>query len=185
MLGLGFPGGPAVEQMAKHGDGGHFSLPRPMCGREGADFSFSGLKTAVRLTLEALVRESPNGTVSEADRAHLAASFQAAAGDCLIDRLGHALRRFRQDHPGLAIPTLVIAGGVAANRYLRQRLEEFAEHRRLQLVAPPLALCTDNAAMIAWAGIERLQQQGRDWSGDRLDMPSRPRWPLDPTADGV
>ncbi|MCX8501495.1 MAG: tRNA (adenosine(37)-N6)-threonylcarbamoyltransferase complex transferase subunit TsaD [Alphaproteobacteria bacterium] len=185
MLGLGFPGGPAVEQLAQKGDGAHFALPRPMVGREGADFSFSGLKTAVRLTLEALARDSCTATVSEDDRANLAASFQAAAGDCLIDRLDHARIRFRRSHPSLTVPNLVIAGGVAANRYLRDRLEQFAADRNLLLVAPPLALCTDNAAMIAWAGIERLNQQARDWEGDSLDMPSRPRWPLDPTASGV
>ncbi|MDI9408807.1 MAG: tRNA (adenosine(37)-N6)-threonylcarbamoyltransferase complex transferase subunit TsaD [Candidatus Pacebacteria bacterium] len=183
MLGLGIPGGPAVEQCAKSGRSDGFALPRPMQGRAGCDFSFSGLKTAVRLTLESLAAKSSNGMISQGDRSDLAASFQAAAGDCLLDRLHNAVVRFRREHPSLSVPPLVIAGGVAANQYLRGRLESFAEVQGLTLVAPPLALCTDNGAMIAWAGIERLRLQGGDWPGDGLDMATRPRWPLDQSLD--
>ena len=172
MLGLGYPGGPAVERAATAGDGGRFKLPRPMKGRAGCHFSFSGLKTAVRHAIDGL----PPGPVTEADAADLAASFQAAAGDVLEDRCGNALETFRDLH-GRAGP-LVVAGGVAANEYLRERLGQIAGRHGAALVAPPLRLCTDNAVMIAWTGIERL----RLGLTDGLDFAPRPRWPLDPDA---
>ncbi len=172
MLGLGYPGGPAVEAAARTGDACRFALPRPMRGKPGCHFSFSGLKTAVRQTILGL----PEGKVSERDMADLCASFQAAAGDSLADRCRHAIETVRESHPG--IETLVAAGGVAANAYLRERLSELAESAGMRLVAPPQRLCTDNAVMIAWAGLERL----RLGMSDGLDFAPRPRWPLDPDA---
>jgi N6-L-threonylcarbamoyladenine synthase len=175
LLGLGFPGGPAVEKAAAGGDPARFALPRPMKGRPGCDFSFSGLKTAVRQQRDKL------GEASARDIADLAASFQAAVADVLADRAAAALRRFEAEtrRPG----PLVVAGGVAANRALRARLAAVAEEAGTHLVAAPLALCTDNAAMIAWAGLERLRLGQRD----ALDARARPRWPLDeltaPTAE--
>ena len=166
LLGLGFPGGPAVEQAAKGGDPQRFALPRPMWRKPGCDFSFSGLKTAVRLTVEKLPRGRPRRPIAD-----LCASFQRTVGDVLVDRCANALALAPS-------PTLVVAGGVAANVYLRGRLEELAASHGARLVAPPVGLCTDNGAMIAWAGIERL----RLGLADALDFAPRPRWPLDPAA---
>ncbi|ODT98516.1 MAG: tRNA (adenosine(37)-N6)-threonylcarbamoyltransferase complex transferase subunit TsaD [Rhodospirillales bacterium SCN 65-16] len=165
LLGLGFPGGPAVEKAAMGGDPKRFALPRPMWRKPGCDFSFSGLKTAVRQAAEKLDPEDA-GAVAD-----LCASFQRTVGDVFADRCTNAL--------ALApMPTLVVAGGVAANVYLRGRLDEVAAAHGATLVAPPVRLCTDNGAMIAWAGVERLRL-GRV---DALDFRPRPRWPLDPTA---
>jgi N6-L-threonylcarbamoyladenine synthase len=162
LLGLGFPGGPAVERVASGGDMARFALPRPMWRKPGCDFSFSGLKTAVRQTAEKL---APGDGQAIAD---LCASFQRTVGDVLVDRCANAL--------GLApAPALVVAGGVAANAYLRRRLETLAVLHGVRLVAPPVKLCTDNGAMIAWAGLERL----RLGMIDSLDFRPRPRWPLD------
>ena len=176
LLGLGYPGGPAVERAAEGGDPRAFDLPRPMLGRPGLDFSFSGLKTAVRQAAEkAGLPGDP------AARADLAASFQAAVGDVLAERCAKALDLFAKDYgpvsdggPG----PLVVAGGVAANRSLRARLEGVATTAGSRLVAPPPALCTDNAAMIAWAGVERLALG----LTDPLDFAARPRWPLESLA---
>ncbi|MGE0152613.1 MAG: tRNA (adenosine(37)-N6)-threonylcarbamoyltransferase complex transferase subunit TsaD [Reyranellaceae bacterium] len=170
LLGLGFPGGPAVEQAALKGHAGRFPLPRPMLGRPGCDFSLAGLKTAVRLAAEKL------GEPSAQDVADLCAAFQLAVGDVLVDRCRNALAAFAQAHPGPV--RLVVAGGVAANRYLRDRLQELVRQAEAELIAPPPRLCTDNAAMIAWAGLERL----RLGQVDALDLAPRPRWPLDPAA---
>ncbi len=172
LIGLGYPGGPALERLAEAGDPERFRLPRPMLGRPGCDFSFAGLKTAVR---HLVARLSGDG-LRERDRADIAASFQAAVADTLEDRTRHAIRLARESHPGLA--TLVVAGGVAANRALRERLRQAAARDGLALVAPPPALCTDNGAMIAWAGVERR----RLGLSDGLDFAPRPRWPLDPAA---
>jgi N6-L-threonylcarbamoyladenine synthase len=173
MLGLGYPGGPAVQAAAERGDPGRFPLPRPMKGRPGFDFSFSGLKTAVRQTVEKL----PPGPLAEQDGSDLAAAFQAALVDATLDRVGRAATHFRATWP--AGRALVVAGGVAANTPLRAGLERLAHDHGLAFVAPPLRWCTDNAAMIAWAGIERLRAGDR---GDPLDFKPRPRWPLDPVA---
>jgi N6-L-threonylcarbamoyladenine synthase len=175
MLGLGYPGGPEVERAAETGDPKRFRLPRPMKGRPGCHFSFSGLKTAVKHVVDALP-SGPPGAFDAGDVADLCASFQAAAGDALVDRTANALHAFRDLHPGS--DTLVVAGGVAANVDLRARLAGLAEAEGVRLVAPPQHLCTDNGAMIAWAGIERL----RLGLTDPLDFKPRPRWPLDPDA---
>lgn len=171
ILGLGYPGGPAVEQAAKTGNPARFDLPRPMKGREGCDFSFSGLKTAVRREAEKL-----GAGRTEQDSADLAASFQAALIASITDRVSHAMAIFKPV-AGVA-STLVVAGGVAANSGLRAGLEDLCVKHGFRLVAPPLKLCTDNAAMIAWAGVERF----RLGLTDSLDAPARARWPLDPDA---
>ncbi len=172
LLGLGMPGGPAVEEHAATGNADRIALPRPMLGRPGCDFSFSGLKTAVRHAVAAL----PAGAPTARDVADICAAFQAAVGDCLADRCTNAIAAFRRLHPHG--DTLVVAGGVAANRALRARLGRLAEQAGLRFVAPPPNLCTDNGAMIAWAGLERLKRG----LVDGLDFRPRPRWPLDPDA---
>jgi len=169
LLGLGYPGGPALERAAADGDPARFSLPRPLLGRKTPDFSFSGLKTAVRQ--QAAAAGVLDAGPEDATARDLAASFQAAVGDVLVDRCRRALALFRRRYR-VAGP-LVVAGGVAANRYLRARLDVLAQESGVALVAPPPALCTDNAAMIAWAGIERL----RLGLSDPLDFAARPRWP--------
>ena len=170
MLGLGYPGGPEVERAASLGDPERFDLPRPLLGRDNLDFSFSGLKTAVRRRAEAAGALGA-GPESQAAR-DMAASFQAAVGDVLSDRCRRALDRF-QDDTGRRGP-LVAAGGVAANAYLRARLDDVAAECGAAMIAPPPRLCTDNAAMIAWAGVERL----RMGLTDPFDFAPRPRWPL-------
>lgn len=165
LLDLGYPGGPALEKLARDGDPAAVPLPRPMLGSREPHFSFAGLKSAV-------LRAKQSGEYADAD---IAASFQQAAVECLIDRTRRAIEA--ED----GITALVVAGGVAANASVRSALEELAENNGLPFVAPPLALCTDNAAMIAWAGIERLATG----VSDPLDIVARPRWPLDPEAQAV
>lgn len=179
ILGLPYPGGPALEQAAATGDAKRFDLPRPMKGRAGCHFSFSGLKTAVRHVINGLIDGLPNDALSDQDIADVSASFQAAAGDVLVDRTAHAIQTFRERYPDGN--TLVVAGGVAANTHIRERLAELTQLVGMRLVAPPQKLCTDNATMIAWAGIERLQAG----LTDTLDFAPRPRWPLDPDAPPV
>jgi N6-L-threonylcarbamoyladenine synthase len=171
MMGLGYPGGPRVEKLAEGGDPLRFSLPRPLEGREGCDFSFSGLKTAMRLAIEKL------GTPAPQDIRDLCASFQHTVGLVLEDRLKQAFRLSALPPEALR---LVVAGGVAANRFLKSRLETLCEAEGWRLTVPPPALCTDNAAMIAWAGIERRK---RGWS-DPLDFEPKARWPLPQEAVG-
>jgi N6-L-threonylcarbamoyladenine synthase len=175
MLGLGFPGGPAVELAARTGDPMHFVLPRPMLGQPGCNFSFSGLKTALRQTIERL---GPQALVPPL-RDDLCASFQAAVAEVLFDRSRRAADVFRSDYPGAK--ALVVAGGVAANAYLRTSLATLAADQGLRLIVPPPALCTDNGVMIAWAGQERLALG----LTDDLAAPARARWPLDPAAEPV
>ncbi len=163
ILGLGYPGGPAVERLALEGNPKAVPLPRPLLGTVEPHFSFAGLKSAVLRAKEARIH-------ADAD---IAAAFQQAAIDCVIDRTRKALVLAE------APTALVVAGGVAANKAVRAALEALAAQHGLPFVAPPLALCTDNAAMIAWAGIERLGQS------DPLDFMARPRWPLDPDAPPV
>ncbi len=163
ILGLGFPGGPAVERLARKGDPNAVPLPRPLLKSKEPHFSFAGLKSAV-------LRAHDSGDHTSAD---IAASFQQAAVECLIDRLQVALGR------GGPVSNLVVAGGVAANITIRTALETFAQKNGMGFSAPPLQLCTDNAAMIAWAGCERLEMG----QNDPLDFVARPRWPLDPEAE--
>ena len=209
ILGLGFPGGPAVERAALTGNSKAVRLPRPLLGSSEPHFSFAGLKSAVLRAKQAMDRPPPaaadaaatspsgGGSIKQdppplgevAGRrpdggglppytdADIAAAFQQAAIDCVIDRTRKALGT-------IAPPTaLVVAGGVAANRSVRAALETLASEHGLKFVAPPLALCTDNAAMIAWAGQERLALAG--FTPDSLDFVARPRWPLDPDAAPV
>ncbi|WP_085906281.1 tRNA (adenosine(37)-N6)-threonylcarbamoyltransferase complex transferase subunit TsaD [Kiloniella majae] len=178
MMGLPYPGGPMIEQIAKDGDPKRFDLPRPMKGRPGCDFSFSGLKTAVRKKILECASDENNqqpdiANLSTQDKADLAASFQMAVGDVLVDRCKKAMEVF-QDTYGRPGP-LVVAGGVAANLTLRSRLTELTDTYNTSLLAPPVKLCTDNGVMIAWAGLERL----RLGLTDSLDFAPRPRWPLD------
>ena len=171
-MGLGFPGGPAIEAAAKKGNSKAIELPRPLKGTPGCHFSFSGLKTALANKLEML------GGPNAAPVADLAASLQAAITDCLADRTEQAMTRFLDEFPkaGCQQPLLVIAGGVAANKYIFGRLQDKADAAGFQLSVPPAILCTDNAAMIAWAALERVE------APDMLDFAPRPRWPLDPNA---
>lgn len=167
LLGLGYPGGPQVEKEAEKGDPARFTLPRPMFGRNDADFSLSGLKTALRLEAEKIA------PLSDQDVADLCASFQQAVVDVVLDRLRAGLRAFRTRYGS---PTaLVAAGGVAANQAIRKVLHRLAFEVGTVLVAPPIELCTDNGAMIAWAGAERLALG----LTDTLDVAPRARWPLD------
>ena len=168
IMGLGYPGGPAVERLAREGNPKAVPLPRPLKGSKEPHFSFAGLKSAV-------LRAHESGAHTDAD---IAASFQQAAVDCLIDRLEKALGQCAP------FPALVVAGGVAANQAVRGALEALAARHAMRFVAPPIKLCTDNAAMIAWAGCERLAAEP-DFAGDPLDFPARPRWPLDPLAEAA
>jgi len=163
LFGLSYPGGPALEKLALTGNGKRFDLPRPLKGRPGCDFSFSGLKTAVRIMAEKHTPLSPQ------DKADLATSFQEAVADCLEERAKNAFQMLQEP-----VQHFVVAGGVAANAALRTRLSTLCEVHGLKFVAPPIALCTDNAAMIAWVGIEKLRLGHKDG----LDFVPRPRWPL-------
>ncbi len=170
LLGLPWPGGPALERLAASGDATRFVFPRPMLRREGCDFSFSGLKTAVAQT----VAQFGERALAARDAADLAAGFQAAVRDVLADRAGAAMRIFARRHPGTP-GLLVVAGGVAANLPIRVALSGAAEALGFRMAVPPVALCTDNAVMVAWAGIERL----RLGLADGLGTAPRPRWPLE------
>ena len=172
LLGFDYPGGPAVETAARSGNAKRFAFPRPLITRDDCNFSFAGLKTAVLHAVRELERQ---GTVTTQDRQDIAASFQAAAGDLIVDRTRRAMAHM----PPTGEPVrLVVAGGVAANTYLRERLTKLCAEQGGVFTAPPIPLCTDNAAMIAWAGVERLQLG----LIDTLDAPARARWPLDPAA---
>ncbi len=169
MLGLDYPGGPAVEKLALGGDERAHIFPVPMKGREGCDFSFSGLKTSVR---KAILELREAGKLDDKAKSDICASFQFAVGESVCDRAAHAIAMFKAIHPNGN--TFVLAGGVAANKYLRGRLEKLLAEHGMTLVAPPIALCTDNAAMIAWAGLERF----RLGQADGMDFEPRARWPL-------
>jgi N6-L-threonylcarbamoyladenine synthase len=169
VLGLGFPGGPALERAAHTGNPARFPLPRPLVGSDEPHFSFAGLKSAVLRARAALAEPTAQ------DIADLAASFQQAACDCLTDRTARAITAFPE------ATALVVAGGVAANQAIRATLAGLAATHGLPFVAPPMWLCTDNGAMIAWAGLERLAIG----DVDDLHAPARPRWPLDPAAEAV
>lgn len=173
LLGLPYPGGPAVEAAAKHGDPKRFALPRPLIDRPGADFSFSGLKTALRLAAEAVA------PLSDQDVANLCVSFQAAVTEIVANRATNAIRIFTASQPSPGV--LVVAGGVAANEAIRTALHAEATRSGFRFVAPPAHLCADNAAMIAWAGAERLALG----LTDSLAFAARPRWPLDETTPAI
>ncbi len=169
MLGLGFPGGPAIEKAAVSGNPARFSFPRPMKGRPGCDFSFSGLKTSVRQCILAMSVSE----ISNSNACDVAASFQEAVSDIMLDRCANAIKMFKERYPNGN--TLVVSGGVGANLAIRKQLAALCDAHNFVFVAPPPELCTDNAAMIAWAGIERFQ---RGLVND-LDIAPRPRWPLE------
>ena len=172
LLGLGYPGGPLVEAYARNGNPRRFDFPRPLKGRKDCNFSFSGLKTAVREAVHHL------GNPSEQDIADVCASFEAAVAETLQDRLKMAFSLFREAHPDVLDPALIVAGGVAANATLKAVLATTAGAFGFRLVVPPPSLCTDNAAMIAWAGAERLALG----LVDDLSVMARARWPLDETS---
>jgi N6-L-threonylcarbamoyladenine synthase len=177
LLGLPYPGGPAVEQAAKKGNPERFSFPRPLVGEARLDFSFSGLKTAVR---QAAMEIAP---LSEQDVADICASFQHAVSRTLKDRIGRGLQRFKLEFAELQEkPALVVAGGVAANNELRGTLQALCDTNGFRFIAPPLHLCTDNAVMIAWAGLERM---ANGVVPDDLDVQPRSRWPLDANATAL
>jgi N6-L-threonylcarbamoyladenine synthase len=174
LLGLPQPGGPAVQAEAELGDARRFAFPRPLLDRVGCDMSFSGLKTALLRARDALIAEKGGLTVQ--DRRDLCACFQRAVAEVLAEKTRRALVIYRALNP--AAPALAVAGGVAANTAIRSALEGVCAAEGVRFLAPPLRLCTDNAAMIAWAGIERF----RDGLRDGMDLVARPRWPLDATA---
>lgn len=169
VMGLGFPGGPHVDRVAKSGDPKAVKLPRPFKGKDHADFSFAGLKTATARAFSAV--ENP----TDKDKANIAASFQRAVSDVIIDRCERAMRVFSKRHPNLSEKRVVVAGGVAANSEIRASLNTWCANNGYQLNVPPLKFCTDNAAMIALAGAERLAAGDID----DLSVKARPRWPLD------
>lgn len=178
LMGIPFPGGPNVEKMALECTNPkaaikRFPLPSPMKGRKNCDFSFSGLKTAIRNHAQAL--EGKN--FKREDIIDLAYAMQIKTAEILSDRCENAIKRFLREYK-TDNPTLVICGGVSANKTIRARLNALADKHSMHISAPPLSLCGDNGAMIAWAGVERLQRG----QNDPLDFKARPRWPLDPTA---
>ena len=175
LLGLPYPGGPNVERQAMRGDASRFSFPRPLKGEARLDFSFSGLKTAVRQAATAIA------PLSEQDVADICAAFQLAITETLAERVGRSLERFRTHYPDIEAAPLVVAGGVAANKAIRATLEGLCAAHGMRLIAPPIELCTDNAAMIAWAGIERMRAGLADAPG-ALSFAPRSRWPLDEDA---
>jgi len=176
LLGLPQPGGPAVEAEAALGDARRFAFPRPLLDRAGCDLSFSGLKTALLRARDAVMVD---GGLRMQDRRDLSAGFQAAVGDVLAEKSRRALGVYLDAAP--EVPAFAVAGGVAANKALRARLESVCADLGVRFLAPPLHLCTDNAAMIAWAGIERF----RAGLIDAADLVARPRWPLDGTAPAM
>ena len=178
MLSLGYPGGPIIEKMASLGDENRFVLPRPLHNSPDCNLSFSGLKTAVRKIIESYAEDGKleHAILRKQDIADICACFQKAATDCLLHKLRKAISIFKDECP--TGKHIVVAGGVAANMYLRTKLEELATSNGLIFAAPPIKFCTDNGVMIAWAGVERAQKG----LFDSLDFKPRPRWPLDDTA---
>jgi N6-L-threonylcarbamoyladenine synthase len=174
LIGLPQPGGPEVERSAQAGDPTRFAFPRPLLDRPGCDMSFSGLKTAVLRVRDKLVTD--NGGLSRQDQADLAAGFQAAVSDVLAEKTRRALALYKADQRHLCV-----AGGVAANQTIRDALKSVSCETDTQFLAPPLSLCTDNAAMIAFAGIEQWDLRGTDG----LTLSARPRWPLDKTKPAM
>lgn len=171
LLGLPQPGGPSVEAEARAGDPKRFRFPRPLLDRPGCDLSFSGLKTALMRMRDQIVNEK--GGLTRQDRADLCAGFQQAIVDTLAEKTRRAIDLYLETSP--SEPVIAVAGGVAANSAIRSALESVCAEKNTRFTAPPLALCTDNAAMIAYAGLERFRTGARDG----LDLTARPRWPLD------
>lgn len=174
LLGLAQPGGPSVEAQAKSGDPKRFKFPRPLMNKPGCDMSFSGLKTAILRARDALVAEK--GGITAQDRADICAGFQFAVRDVLVGKTERALATYLEESP--ETPALAVAGGVAANMTIRGGLETLCANHNARFLAPPLRLCTDNAAMIGWAGIEAYRNGQRDG----MNLIARPRWPLDKAA---
>jgi N6-L-threonylcarbamoyladenine synthase len=175
LIALPQPGGPAIEVRAKAGDAKRFKLPRPMLDRAGCDMSFSGLKTAVLRQRDSILQD---GALAGQDQADLAAGFQAAVVDVLAEKTRRALAEYA---PLTDVRTICVAGGVAANMAIRGALETVATEYEAAFVAPPLALCTDNAAMIAYAALEQMGTR----APDDMALSARPRWPLDQTAPAM
>ena len=173
LIGLPQPGGPSIEAAAKRGDARRFALPRPLLDRDGCDMSFSGLKTATLRTRDKVIAEK--GGLTEQDQADLSAGFQAAVADVLQEKCRRALAASGR------VMALCVAGGVAANQTIRAALETVSDANDIPFVAPPLALCTDNAAMIAYAAIEQMQNR----NPDGMDLSARPRMPLDTTSQSM
>ena len=169
LLNLGYPGGPAVEVAARRGVADRFVFPQPLKGQDNCNFSFSGLKTAVRQKAQGLDK------VGEKDVCDICAGFQVAVVGSVKDRLNNAMNRFLDTHEDIAEPVLVVAGGVAANQHLRDNLQEICQIHEFKLIVPPVHLCTDNAAMIAYVGIEKFAAG----QVDDMTLAARPRWPLD------
>jgi len=179
LMGLPYPGGPEIQKIAKECKNPQaarerFPLPTPMKGRKELDFSFSGLKTAVRQAVESL----PEGELTRNDIADLAYAFQETVADIINDRCSRSIEKFKTEY-NIERPTLVVSGGVAANIAIREKLNEMCNTHNIKTYAPPVSLCGDNAAMIAWAGYEHL----KNGKSDPLDFQAKPRWPLDPTAE--
>ncbi|MFD0982301.1 tRNA (adenosine(37)-N6)-threonylcarbamoyltransferase complex transferase subunit TsaD [Tropicimonas aquimaris] len=179
LLALPQPGGPHVERTAADGDPARFAFPRPLLDRPGCDMSFSGLKTALLRARDACIAETGCAGLRSRDRDDLCAGFQAAVADVLEEKSRRAIAIYLDSAP--AYPALAVAGGVAANRLIRTRLQALCDETGLRFTAPPLRLCTDNAAMIAWAGIER----GLVGPADDMTLAARPRWPLDTSQAGM
>lgn len=177
LLGLAQPGGPSVEAEAKHGDPARFRFPRPLLDRPDCDLSFSGLKTALMRLRDQIVAEK--GGLTRKDRADLCAGFQQSIVETLAEKTRRAIVIYLEQKP--AEPVLAVAGGVAANAAIRNALNEVCDANGVHFTAPPLRLCTDNAAMIAYAGLERF----RNGAQDGLDLTARPRWPLDQSSPAM
>jgi N6-L-threonylcarbamoyladenine synthase len=173
LLGLGYPGGPLVEQAAKNGDQNRFKFPRPLLDRSDCNMSFSGLKTALRRARDQLIKKQ--GGITERDRNDLCASFELAVADTLAEKTRRALIVFQEMTDG---KSFAVAGGVAANKLIGQKLRSITEAQEVSFTSPPLKYCTDNAAMIAWAGLEQFS----NGASDDMTLAARPRWPLDQTA---
>lgn len=175
LLGLGYPGGPAVEKMAANCKDikkaiEKYKLPQPMVGKDGCDFSFSGLKTAVKRIIDLLPE-----TVEKETATDICASFQYNVGEVIRDRVSHAINIYKNLYPENESPTIVVSGGVAANKYIRSIIEKESNKNNIEFKAPPIKLCTDNGVMIAWAGMEKFLLG----HSDSIDFPTYPRWPLD------
>ncbi|APG48750.1 tRNA (adenosine(37)-N6)-threonylcarbamoyltransferase complex transferase subunit TsaD [Phaeobacter porticola] len=177
LLGLPQPGGPSVQDDAENGDPQRFRFPRPLLDRPDCNLSFSGLKTALMRMRDQVMAEK--GGLTRQDRADLCAGFQAAIADVLAEKTRRAIRIYLEENPGT--PTVAVAGGVAANTAIRAALETVCSETGTAFTAPPLALCTDNAAMIAYAGLERFRIGGRD----DMTLSARPRWPLDQSSPAM